>query len=167
VEEVPDAYASDLFKEGKVACRCLSPSTHAHPEECRFVIDSFLEAEGKIGISCSWGKDRTGVYCALLEGLAGATYDEIRADFMLSFCNMYHIEEGSTEYDVVAEIIVDRFFYLFDHMECIPHPEDVDWEHIEFVKYNPEEVFTKYLIEHVGLDEGTVQKVKDKLTGRI
>lgn len=36
-------------------------------------------------IHCSFGRDRTGVVCALLEGLCGADYDEIRDDFMESF----------------------------------------------------------------------------------
>ncbi|MBE6521826.1 MAG: tyrosine-protein phosphatase [Thermoplasmata archaeon] len=166
-EGSPDAYVSQMYNEGKVLCRELHPSTHSYPEECKFFIESFLEAEGKIGIFCSLGKDRTGVYCGILEGLAGATYDEVRDDFMLTICNYYGVERGSDEYYVVAEILIDRILYLFEHTEYAAHPEKVDWSKVEYVKYNPEEVFTKYLVDFVGMENETVQKVKDKLTGNI
>lgn len=166
-EGSPDAYVSQMYNEGKVLCRELHPSTHSYPEECKFFIESFLEAEGKIGIFCSLGKDRTGVYCGILEGLAGATYDEVRDDFMLTICNYYGVEKGSEEYYVVAEILIDRILYLFEHTEYAAHPEKVDWSKVEYVKYDPEEVFTKYLVDFVGMEDETVQKVKDKLTGNI
>ncbi|MBR6910783.1 MAG: tyrosine-protein phosphatase [Candidatus Methanomethylophilaceae archaeon] len=130
-----------------------------------FVIDSLLESDGKTGIFCTKGKDRTGFYCAVIEGLAGATYDEILADFMESFCNYYHIEEGSEEYEVIAKNYPQRVLYLYDHTELIPHPEKVDWGSVEFEKFDPEEVFTKYLVDYIGMDADKVQKVKDKLTG--
>ena len=37
------------------------------------------------------GKDRTGYVCALLEGLCGATYDEIVADYLITYNNSYKI----------------------------------------------------------------------------
>ncbi len=166
-EKMPDAYASELYREGKVSSKILRAAVHSYPGDIEFVIDSLLEADGKIGMFCTYGKDRTGFYSALIEGLAGATYDEILADFMTSFCNYYHIEEGSEEYDVVAKNYPQRVLYLYDHTELIPHPEKVDWDSVEFEKFNPEEVFTKYLVDHIGMDADKVQKVKDKLTGAI
>ncbi len=105
-------------------------------------------------------------HAAVLDGLAGATYDEIVADYMMSFCNYYGIEVGSEEYETVKEIMISRNLYLFEHPELIDHPEKVDWSNVEFEKFNPETVFTKYLIDQVGLDQETVQKVKDKITGK-
>ncbi|MBR4203519.1 MAG: tyrosine-protein phosphatase [Candidatus Methanomethylophilaceae archaeon] len=162
---MPDAYASELFREGKVSCKLLRAAVHSYPGDIVFVIDSLLESDGKTGIFCTQGKDRTGFYCAVIEGLAGATYDEILADFMESFCNYYHIEEGSEEYEVIAKNYPQRVLYLYDHTELIPHPEKVDWDSVEFEKFDPEEVFTKYLVDYIGMDADKVQKVKDKLTG--
>ena len=165
VARMPDAYASELFREGKVSCKLLRGAVHSYPGDIVFVIDSLLESDGKTGIFCTKGKDRTGFYCAVIEGLAGATYDEILADFMESFCNYYHIEEGSEEYEVIAKNYPQRVLYLYDHTELIPHPEKVDWDSVEFEKFDPEEVFTKYLVDYIGMDADKVQKVKDKLTG--
>ncbi len=166
-EEMPDAYASGLYNEGKVSCQLVHAAVHSYPDEMRFLIDSLLEAEGRTGIFCTYGKDRTGFYCAVIEGLAGATYDEILTDFMASICNYYHVEEGSEEYDVISENYPQRVFYLYDHTELIEHPEKVDWSNVEFEKFDPEEVFTRYLVGYVGIDADTVTKVKEKLTGGI
>ena len=167
VGSMPDAYASGLYREGKVSCQLVHAAVHSYPDEVGFLIDSLLEAEGKTGIFCTYGKDRSGFYCAVIEGLAGATYDEILADFMTSMCNYYHIEEGSEEYDLISKNYPQRVFYLYDHTELIEHPEKVDWANTEFEKFDPEEVFTRYLVDYVGIDADTVTNVKEKLTGGI
>ena len=40
-------------------------------------------------VHCMEGKDRTGYVCALLEGLCGATYEEIVADYLITYNNYY------------------------------------------------------------------------------
>lgn len=166
-ERMPDTYASGLYNEGKVSCQLVHAAVHSYPDEMRFLIDSLLEAEGKTGIFCTYGKDRTGFYCAVIEGLAGATYDEILTDYMTSICNYYHIKEGGEEYDVISKNYPQRVLYLYDHTELIDHPERVDWANTEFEKFDPEEVFTRYLVEYVDIDADTVMKIKEKLTGGI
>jgi hypothetical protein len=42
-------------------------------------------------VHCMEGKDRTGYVCALLEGLCGATYEEIVADYLVTYYNYYNI----------------------------------------------------------------------------
>ena len=42
-------------------------------------------------VHCMEGKDRTGYVCALLEGLCGATYEEIVADYLVTYSNYYKI----------------------------------------------------------------------------
>ncbi|MBP5137148.1 MAG: tyrosine-protein phosphatase [Paludibacteraceae bacterium] len=42
-------------------------------------------------VHCVEGKDRTGYVCALLEGLCGATYDEIVRDYLITYENYYFI----------------------------------------------------------------------------
>ena len=38
------------------------------------------------------GKDSTGYVCALLEGLCGATFDEIIDDYLITYSNFYYID---------------------------------------------------------------------------
>ena len=42
-------------------------------------------------VHCMEGKDRTGYVCALLEGLCGASYDEIVEDYLITYDNYYRI----------------------------------------------------------------------------
>ncbi len=42
-------------------------------------------------VHCLEGKDRTGYVCALLEGLCGATYEEMAADYLTTYMNYYLI----------------------------------------------------------------------------
>ena len=42
-------------------------------------------------VHCMEGKDRTGYVCALLEGLCGATYEEIVADYLVTYYNYYGV----------------------------------------------------------------------------
>ena len=163
-QELPDAYATSLFKEGKVYAQILSPNVHSHPDQARYVLESLLDSEGSVGIFCTQGKDRTGAYCAMIESLAGSTFEEIREDFMESLCNYYHIEKYSDEYEIVANMYVDRVLYLYKYPEYIGHYLDVDWTHMDFSDYNPEEVMTDYLIGFAGMPSELVNAVKEKVT---
>lgn len=49
------------------------------------------EHDGPYLVHCTEGKDRTGFVCLLLEALCGATYEEIVADYMITYDNYYQI----------------------------------------------------------------------------
>ena len=167
-ESLPsDAYAPTIFEAGKVHASVLSVSFFSHPEQMRFVLQSFLDAEGSIAIHCTFGKDRTGFYCAVLESLAGASYEEVRADFMLSMCNYYHFEPGTEEYDAVAATYVDRILYILGHPEYKDHPALVDWRSVSYEPYDMESKVTEYLVDVIGMERELVDAVKAKLTARL
>ena len=56
-----------------------------------------LSSDGPVLIHCTEGKDRTGFVCALLEGLCGASYEEIRCDYMLTYENYYGVSRERDE----------------------------------------------------------------------
>ncbi len=47
-------------------------------------------------IHCMEGKDRTGYVCAQLEGLCGATYEEMVADYLITYNNYYGVTPRKT-----------------------------------------------------------------------
>lgn len=163
-EKLPEAYATSLYEKGNVHAEVLSPSVHSHPDQARFVLESLLDTEGSVGMFCTYGRDRTGAYCAMIEALAGASFEEIRADYMESLCNYYHFEKDTPEYEAVAKMYVDRVLYLYKHPEYIGHYLSVDWSRISFDDYVPEEVFTNYLINVCGLSSELIDAVKERIT---
>ena len=62
----------------------------------------FAENEGVYLIHCTEGKDRAGFVSALLECLMGATYEEVVADYMLTYSNYYGVEAGTEKYAAIA-----------------------------------------------------------------
>ncbi len=63
-------------------------------------------------IHCDLGKDRAGIFCAIVECLCGASELEIEADYMLSFRNYFGIKPGTDEYELVANSEIRRFLPL-------------------------------------------------------
>ncbi len=73
------------------------------------------ENKGVYAIHCTYGKDRAGFTTALLECLAGASCDEITADYMQSYVNYYGVQKGSDKYDAIAKInIINTLQTAFD-----------------------------------------------------
>lgn len=64
----------------------------------------FMSAnKGPYLIHCTEGKDRAGFVSALLECFMGATYEEVVADYMVTYYNYYGVEKGSEKYDAIAK----------------------------------------------------------------
>ena len=62
----------------------------------------FAENPGVYAVHCNEGKDRAGFVSALLECLMGATYEEVIADYMVTYYNYYGIEPGTDKYTAIA-----------------------------------------------------------------
>jgi len=75
--------------------------------------------DGPYLVHCVEGKDRTGFTCMLLEALAGATYDEMLADYMITYDKYYGITEQSdpTRYNVIARTTFDGMLEHLPGME--------------------------------------------------
>ena len=86
------------------------------------------------------GKDRTGYVCALLEGLCGATYEEIVADYLITYANYYHITPEENP-DLCSSLVSLRL------NTCLMYYAGVDDESllpdIDYAK-----AFSDYLLSH-------------------
>lgn len=69
--------------------------------ECyRYII---ANPDGKFDVHCREGKDRTGMFIAVLECLMGASYDEVVDDYMTTYRNFYGITENDKAYEIVVK----------------------------------------------------------------
>ena len=73
--------------------------------------------EGPYYIHCIEGKDRTGFVLAVIEGFAGASYEDIVKDYMITFDNYYGVNESKdkAKYDAYIEYKIDDILkYIAD-----------------------------------------------------
>ena len=71
------------------------------------------ESKAPFLIHCNEGQDRAGFVSALLECLMGATYDEVVADYMLTFYNYYGVKPGTDQYNQISNNIVKNLSTAF------------------------------------------------------
>jgi hypothetical protein len=110
-EDFDSDYFLPLYESDNVIPLDMNADYHSE-EFARKVAEGFVAISEQVGpylIHCVEGKDRTGFVCALAEALAGASYEEIVDDYMLSYENYYGItEEADPEsYDAIKTLNID------------------------------------------------------------
>ena len=115
-EGLPDHTAA-MIDQGLVIA-CYLGVDYLDPDTMRSIgtgLVRLMDLERPWLIHCSLGRDRTGVICAVLEALCGASYDEIEQDFMLSFDQLHAIDMNpeSLQYRLYKTRIDDQFVSLF------------------------------------------------------
>ncbi len=90
----------------------------AYQESVAKGVRHLLAYGGPAYIHCMEGKDRTGFACILLEALAGASYEEMCADYMTTYANYYGITADGTpdRYDVV---VLHYFVDFAEYMDSL------------------------------------------------
>lgn len=156
-------YVANLYNTGHVYADEMMPSILYYPDDMKAAMKAVLDMDGSVCVTCSMGKDRTGFLCAILESLAGATYEEVCVDFMLSFENLYHVTKGSDTYNAVCEILLGRILYLFENPDDLARVNEINWSSID-IKVDPGHACRKYL-KSVGLTDGELDALTAKMQG--
>lgn len=84
-----------------------------------------INNEGPYLIHCTEGKDRTGFVCALIEALTGASFDEIKDDYMITYDNYYGVNK-ETEPDRYNDILALMFSNIVCCIANVDKIEDVN-----------------------------------------
>lgn len=74
-------------------------------------------------VHCQEGKDRTGFTCLVIGSLAGATYEQLSADYMKTYHNYYNIsiENAPRQYDAIEGLYFKDMIYLLNNNN---YPQD-------------------------------------------
>jgi hypothetical protein len=129
-ESFDSPYTLSLYEQGRVVL--MSLSTREASDEFKKPlgqgIQKLLEVGGPAYIHCSFGQDRTGFVAALLEGLAGATYDEMCDDYMQSYANLSGITKDNAEaYDLLVELHFNEFMTIVSGVEDVETLKSLDY----------------------------------------
>ena len=111
-------YSRQLLDDGRVCLMAMSAAYEGAAYQSALVkgLNSALEHNAtKILFHCTEGKDRTGFVGVVLESLCGASYEEMRDDYMITYDNYYNLTEESdkTAYDYIVEL---KFNDMIDYL---------------------------------------------------
>lgn len=104
-------YFKELYENGKVSVTHMT-ANYKTKEFAKLVVKALTDMsknEGPYYIHCVEGKDRTGFVLAVIEGLAGASYEDIVKDYMVTYENYYGITElkDKEKYDAYVKNRID------------------------------------------------------------
>jgi len=108
-------YFDKLYASGNVIAAGMSTALGNDDSKKKVVAvcKEMINHDGPFYLFCLEGKNRTGFLAMLLEALSGATYQEMKDDFMQTFTNYYHIEKSSPTFEKIAEIRFDETLKFF------------------------------------------------------
>ena len=112
-------YFKSLYDSGKTVLLHMDTNYHEQKYHDRVVkaMIAMSKNEGPYYVHCVEGKNRTGFVLAVIEGLAGASYEEIVKDHMITFANYYGITEETDKekYDILKARYIDSMLrYIAD-----------------------------------------------------
>lgn len=152
-EDFNSPYFLSLYEAGTVIPISLNMNYFSDDFKLK-IIDGFKavsENEGPYLIHCTEGKDRTGFVLMLIEALAGASYEEIKDDYMLTYDNYYKINENSDpeKYYVILHRNLDVM------IKTIINDDNIDFKNCDLSKYAQD-----YLLNN-GMSEEELNKFKE------
>ena len=169
VKEAPEwfksSYGQKLVDNGSYTALNMHPADLFNtPEKVRAMFDAIIENDGPYLIFCDLGKDRTGMMSVLLQGLCGASNDEIRESYMKAFENLYLIEKGSESYRAIQELTYDRLVYLLAHPDMGGKLDLVDWTDADISGIDVASTAVAFIKGTLGLTDEQISQVREKLT---
>ncbi len=97
------AFANSYYS----TCAVINPEmgydfeSEAFAEKVKDSVLFLLTNDGPYLVHCKEGKDRTGIFCALLECFAGADLNAVTNDYMLTYSNFYGIQPSDAAYSLI------------------------------------------------------------------
>ena len=135
-------YSRTLWEEGNVILCPLKADPTADDYNNR-LINALKELPSRPApyvVHCMEGKDRTGYVCALLEGLCGATYEEIVTDYLITYANYYGVtpEKDPNTCQTLVSLRLNPCLMYYAGVNAEAQLPDVDFA----------EAFSDYLLSH-------------------
>ncbi|GMO45532.1 MAG: hypothetical protein Pg6C_07530 [Treponemataceae bacterium] len=111
-----------------------------------------LQHDGPFLIHCNEGKDRTGYVAALFEGLAGASAEQIIADYMVTYENYFGFTREEPRYAIVSRVMADILAEMNGGKPVIGR--------------NAQKAAENCLVTQIGLTKAEASALKKKLSGK-
>ena len=160
-DDFKSEYFKRLYDKGKVS---ISPQSmdFKSDEFAKNIVKAMTDMannEGPYYIHCVEGKDRTGILLIIIEGLAGANYDEMVSDYMKSFENYYGItkENNLEKYNALKTNGIDSVLEYIANRDEWAGNGTIAFDELDWVN-----IFGRYLQDY-GMSDEDIEKWYDKL----
>ncbi len=161
--ETLEGYCIDLCKEGKYVAPSMGYLYFQQKEKTQLVLQSIIDNDGAYLIHCNVGRDRTGFVVLLLQALCHCTPEEMMECEAKAFCNLSHVEVGTTEYSEVVSCTYDRNMYLIANPDRIPDIFEIDWNNIDVSSVDTYSAAYSYCTEYLGFTDKEVSEIQNRL----
>ena len=154
--DLPD-YSQVLWESGNVIlCQLkFDPAADNYNERLIEALKELPQHPAPYVVHCLEGKDRTGYVCALLEGLCGATYEEMVADYLITYNNYY--KKTPDKNPVLCDTLVSMYLH-----PCLMYYAGVsDEAQLPTIDYA--KAFANYLLTH-GMTQQQIEALVKTLT---
>lgn len=157
-------YCYGLYKKGKIYSVHLrgdgleSKDWPNIAEAFRFMLDN----DGPYLVHCRLGRDRAGIFSMLCSALAGASIEDLRKDYLQTFCNYYHIKPQSYEYEILRKFKADKIIYYIAHPECANDLQGVP-DNISLYGIVPEESAVNFFKVALKFSDKEIKDLQAKL----
>lgn len=157
-------YCIELCKQGDYTAPNMTYLYFQQKERLIQVLKSIIDNDGPYLVHCNAGRDRTAFVVLILQSLCGCSAEQMANDEAMAFSNLYHIEKGSEEFNVVIKNTYDRNMYLIANYDQIPNIFTIDWNNIDVSKVDTYQAAYDYCTKNLGLTDEQVSKIVEKLT---
>ncbi|MBO7414785.1 MAG: tyrosine-protein phosphatase [Fibrobacter sp.] len=118
-----------------------------------------IEHDGPYLVHCTFGMDRTGFTIAVLEGLMGATTEDLQADYSKTFSNFFnvvdrmHVALNEQQVGFFRDVVIRNMRTVY-HAKGIDVPvtEPIDWA-----------AATEKYLEKLGMTQEEIAALKERL----
>ncbi len=147
---------AELYQNGKVLPLAMNMNfgSDEFRQKSAEAMTAIAQNEGPFLIHCTEGKDRTGFICMLLEAFAGAGYQEIVDDYMITYANYYRItqQKEPQKYGIIVKDVLDPM------IEAMVGDDSVDITHADL------SAAAEDFLKSGGMTDTDISLLKEKLT---
>ena len=151
-----------LYESGKTVLLHMDTNYREQKYRDRVVkaLTAMSKKDGPYYVHCVEGKNRTGFVMAVIEGLAGASYDEIVKDHMITFANYYGIteENDKEKYDILKARYIDSMLRFIADSDPWTGNGTIELRDLDWVN-----IMGRFLINN-GMTEEDLHNWYEKLT---
>ncbi|MCR4590219.1 MAG: tyrosine-protein phosphatase [Lachnospiraceae bacterium] len=136
LKESGNTYYKKLYDRGNVAILDLDYDfdSDAFRKGMADAVRFMSTHEAPYLIHCTEGKDRTGMLCAILEALMGASIREMTDDYLNTYKNFYHYSSDSEEYEYARKVYLRELFRAMADADSNSELSDADY-HAAVLQY--------------------------------